>query len=65
MSSKVIEGFEMSALDLALRNLGEALRVAGLVKEVDTGLIPSPMVIVLAEIRNAERHIKIAKEINQ
>ncbi len=61
-SDKAMRGLGRNPLDQAIVNLGEALRAAGLVKECDQGLIPSPLTLVIAEIKNAQRYLQIAKE---
>lgn len=54
----IMRGLDRSPMAQALVNLDNALRAADLVRAGDAGMIPSPLDIVRAEIRNAKMYLK-------
>jgi len=59
---KAMDGLGRTPLQQAKVNLEQALRVADMVKEQDSGLIPSPLTVLLAELRNARMYMELVKE---
>lgn len=57
--AKIMGSLGRSPLEQAKGNLQQALRVATMVKEVDTGLCPSPMIVLLAELRNVQMYLDL------
>lgn len=57
--AKIMGSLGRSPLEQAKGNLQQALRVATMVKEVDTDLCPSPMIVLLAELRNVQMYLDL------
>lgn len=57
--AKIMGSLGRSPLEQAKGNLEQALRVAAMVKEADTGLCPSPMIVLLAELRNVQMYLDL------
>jgi hypothetical protein len=58
----IMRGLDRSPLTQALANLENALRAAALVTATDNGMVPHPLDVVRAEIRNAQMYLKLVVE---